>query len=85
MEFEERVKQAMLMMSMLALPVTISALGRILYFGIKKRINTFETATLLFIELNSIFMWLCNLEAPFYTIKIDSKQSYAIYCMLYNA
>ena len=73
MEFEEHVKQAMIIMSMLALPVAISALCRVLYFGIMRKISLFETVTLLVLELNSIFMWLCNLRAPSYTIKIDSK------------
>ena len=85
MEFEEHVKQAMTIMSILALPVAISVLGRILYFGIARKFSLFETVTLLILQLNSVFMWLCNLQAPFYTIKLDSKQSYAIYCMFYNA
>lgn len=75
----------MIITSILALPVAVSALGRIIYFGIARKINVFETITLLVLELNSIFMWVCNLQAPFYTIKIDSKQSYAIYNMFYSA
>ena len=59
--------EVMFIMAALALPVDICALGRIVYFGVKRKINLQETITLMMIELNSIFIWICNLYFFFHT------------------
>jgi hypothetical protein len=72
-------------MSLLVLPLDISALGRIIYFGAKREVSWFEAATLIIIELNSIFMWLCNLYDWFYNVNPFSHRSEFIYTTLLEA